>query len=117
MLTVREVSETTPSARFHMDENKSYVTVDKAESITSGSLSQRTAPASDGSKNVLIALVMMIVLVVVLILAVAACCMAFALEISKLKSEIVVEQATEPQHYSKLKCFNEYALSRLFSNR
>ena len=43
--------------------------------------------ASDGSKNVLIALVVMIVLVVVLILAVAACCMAFALGISKLKSE------------------------------
>ena len=42
-----EVSETTPTARFHIDENKSYAIVDKAAPRTA----PRTAPASDGSKK------------------------------------------------------------------
>ena len=62
--------------------------VNKAGSIASGKLQvhpQRSALAS-------IAHAVTIVLVVMLILAVAACCVAFALEMFKLKSEIAAEQ-------------------------
>ena len=66
---VREVSETTPTARFHMDEKKSYISAEST-SCNLRVCPQRSALASDGVKNVFIALVVTIVLV----LAVAACC-------------------------------------------
>ena len=87
MSQVQEISEATyevispPMAResFAMEENKFYGSLKVAP--------QKNAVASDGNKNIVIALVVTIVLVVMLILAVAACCIAFAIEISKLKSE------------------------------
>ena len=80
--TYAEVSSP-PMAKesFDMEENKCYGSLKVAL--------QKNAAASDGNKTVVIALVVTIVLVVMLILAVAACCIAFALQISKLKSETV----------------------------
>ena len=75
--TYAEVSSP-PMAKesFDIEENKCYGSLKVAP--------QKNAAASDGNKT---ALVVTIVLVVMLILAVTACCIAFALEISELKSE------------------------------
>ncbi len=77
--------------RYAMEENECYGGLKVAP--------QRNAGNSEGNKCVTTALVVLMMLVVLLTLAVAACCITFAMEIAKLKSETVSaeqEQNVQP---------------------
>ena len=80
-----EVSSPPIAESFDMDENKCYGGLKVAP--------QKIAAVSDGNKNIVIAPVVTIVLIVMLVLA---CCIAFALEIFKLKSETASSSNSSP---------------------